>query len=125
MVLRILFALSALVLIAEIDCQAVDGAAAGSRPHQLSQARVFDLPKFAPTARIIKLSRSFRGKHRRREDDLLSDAAGSFDNFDAFDLENLEPSSGESKPTRKQQNPTRKAKTNDEKDIGNFFPERN
>ncbi|KAL6734367.1 hypothetical protein Aduo_004916 [Ancylostoma duodenale] len=111
------------LLLVNVDCQSVDGAAA-SRPHQLSQARVFDLPKFAPTARIIKLSTTLgRRKRRRGEEDLFRDAAGSFDNFEAFDLENLEPSSDGSTSPRKPQKSSHRGKPSKEEDIGNFFPE--
>ncbi|KAJ1354525.1 hypothetical protein KIN20_011500 [Parelaphostrongylus tenuis] len=58
-------------------------------------------------ARIIRLSSTIgqekqKSGHRDDVDDsLLRDAAGSFDNFDAFDLEELEASSGEATSSRK------------------------
>ncbi|VDN19440.1 unnamed protein product [Cylicostephanus goldi] len=94
------------------------------RARHLSEARIFDLPKAAPTARIIKLSTLLRkGKRSGGDDDLLRDAAGPFDNFDAFDLDTLEPSSAEAKPSRKHHKTDRKSKGERTEDIGNFFPE--
>ncbi|VDO75037.1 unnamed protein product [Heligmosomoides polygyrus] len=112
------------LLSAYVDCQVVEGSAA-TRPRVVSKARVFDLPKFAPMARIIKLSTSLRKKHHRNGDDmLLRDAAGSFDNFEAFDLGDVErdSSSGEVKKPSRQQGTARKATTQEE-NIGDFFPE--
>ncbi|VDM76793.1 unnamed protein product [Strongylus vulgaris] len=66
-------------LLAEVNSQARDGAATGGRARQLSQARIFDLPKFAPTARIIKLSTLLRKGKQKEDDDLLRDAVSASD----------------------------------------------
>ncbi|KJH45320.1 hypothetical protein DICVIV_08637 [Dictyocaulus viviparus] len=90
------------------------------RPHPpvKSQSKVFDLPKFAPTARIIRLSSSFRRKTHKKSDDssLFRDAAGPFDNFEAFDL----TSSGEANSPRKKSMSGRQSRKPG--NIDDFFP---
>ncbi|VDM52611.1 unnamed protein product [Angiostrongylus costaricensis] len=96
------------------------------RVQKTSQARIFDLPKFAPTARIIRLSSIIRqekhkkGRGEAADDSLLRDAAGSFDNFDAFDLEELEASSDETMASRKK---AAEQPPSNEENVGEFFPE--
>ncbi|XGW08375.1 hypothetical protein V3C99_011029 [Haemonchus contortus] len=124
----IVIAIVAILLLTEQTiCQVNEGTVSGNRPRMISQARVFDLPKFAPTARIIKLSRSLRRKHHKDDTSVFSDAAGSFDNFEAFDLEGIDgdASSGEAKgPTRSRDGSSnRKRVRSEEEDNGEFFPE--
>ncbi|VDO05508.1 unnamed protein product [Haemonchus placei] len=120
--------IAALLLLAEHTiCQVNDGTVTGVRPRMISQARVFDLPKFAPTARIIKLSRSLRRKHHKEDMSVFRDAAGSFDNFEAFDLEGIDEnaSSGEAKrPTRSRDGSSNRKRVRfEEEGNGEFFPE--
>ncbi|KAJ1354519.1 hypothetical protein KIN20_011493 [Parelaphostrongylus tenuis] len=112
---------------AVVDGQRIEGSAGTRhRVQKPSQARIFDLPKAAPMARIIRLSSTIRQEKQKSghrdgvDDSLLRDAAGSFDNFDAFDLEELEASSGETTSSRKKvvEKPPSK-----EENIGDFFPE--
>ncbi|KAJ1362624.1 hypothetical protein KIN20_022243 [Parelaphostrongylus tenuis] len=78
-------------------------------------------------ARIIRLSSTIRQEKQKSghrdgvDDSLLRDAAGSFDNFDAFDLEELEASSGETTSSRKKvvEKPPSK-----EENFGEFFRNR-
>ncbi|WKX97665.1 hypothetical protein Q1695_013382 [Nippostrongylus brasiliensis] len=108
------------ILAEHVTGQRVQGSA-DRRNVMRSEAKIFDLPKFAPTARIIKLSTVLRGKQpKKNEASLFRDAAGSFDNFDAFDLESIdaESSSGEAKVA-----PRRRQKSKSDEHIGEFFPE--
>ncbi|KAK6041097.1 hypothetical protein COOONC_21398 [Cooperia oncophora] len=122
----IIFFIAAFLLVAEqLNGQLNDGIVTGNRPHMLSQARIFDLPKFAPTARIIKLSSSLRRKHNKEDKSLFSDAAGSFDNFEAFNLEDIdrEPSSGEAKTPVRREGSSKRRQRGSHENIGEFFPE--
>ncbi|KAK5973946.1 hypothetical protein GCK32_021373 [Trichostrongylus colubriformis] len=60
-----------------IHSQVNQGMVTGNRPRKLSQARIFDLPKFAPTARIIKFSSTLRKKHHEDDKSIFSDAVSA------------------------------------------------
>uniref|UniRef100_A0A1I7XUA9 Uncharacterized protein n=1 Tax=Heterorhabditis bacteriophora TaxID=37862 RepID=A0A1I7XUA9_HETBA len=115
-------------LIVFIHSRADEGNASVRKPEP-NPVRAFDLPKYAPRARIIQLSTHLTEKerkhHRGREDELLRDKAGSFDNFEAFNFgESQEEGDGtelKGDMNVRKQEESRERKSDE--NLGDFFPE--